>query len=423
MIDDVVAFLEGRTVDVRARLRERMDAAAAALQFERAAQVRDALRWLEQLEQPASVEFIGGGDADAIGFARDGEDAVGAILRVRDGKVIARDHRFFEIAPDTVDEDILAAFLVRYYVPAEARARRVILPFTPSDFDAIQDLLPDAQWGIPTRGARYRLVALADQNARHLLESFKLESFETEERVDDPVYALGRDLGLTVMPRNLVCIDISTNQGRDTVGSLVWFENGRPKKSEYRKFKVGEPRDAGQGQGGPEAREGVPDDYAGISEVVTRYTRRRIEESKPLPDLMVIDGGKGQLGAAAEALRQLDVTQVALAALAKREEEIFLPGRASPLKLPARAPSLRLLQRARDEAHRFALTYSRQRRKARTVTSELLSVPGIGDKRRRLLIERFGSLAGVRLATPEEIASIPGFSQKLALRVLDHLRS
>jgi excinuclease UvrABC nuclease subunit len=238
-----------------------------------------------------------------------------------------------------------------------------------------------------------------------LLDSLLIESFDIEERAADPVYALGRDLGLAAVPRSFVCVDISTNQGRDTVGSLVWFEGGRPRKAEYRRFRI---RGAGQ-----------QDDFAAIHEVVTRYLTRRRDEELPVPDLMVIDGGKGQLGAALDASREVGFGDLPVVSLAKREEEVCLPGRAEPLRLPRRSPSLRLLQRARDEAHRFAVTYSRKRRTARTITSELLRIPGVGPARRRLLLERFGSLAGVRSASAAEIAAA-GF-RGLAERILDRL--
>jgi excinuclease ABC subunit C len=409
MVDDVITFLEGKTVEVRTRLRERMEEASRRLDYERAAEIRDALAWLEQLEQPQAVEFVGGRDTDAIGFARDGDDAVGVVLRVRKGKILAREQRFYENLSDAHDDAILSTFLVGHYVRGEGLASKVALPFAPADLEALRELAPDRQWSIPQRGTNQRLVALADQNARHLLESFKIESLETHERVEDPVYALGRDLGLTAVPRSFVCIDISTNQGRDTVGSLVWFEAGRPRKNDYRRYKV-------RGQ------EEQQDDYAAVHEVVTRFVSRRKEEDKPLPDLMVIDGGKGQLGAAHQALEEQGLEDLPLASLAKRDEEIFLVGRKKSLKLAARAPSLKLLQRARDEAHRFAVSYSRKRRAARTVTSELLNIPGVGEKRRRRLLERFGSLAGVRTATPEEIAALPGFSLKLADRILANVR-
>ena len=407
MVDDVVLFLEGKTVDVRTRLRERMQQAAQQQDFERAAHLRDALKWLDQLEQPQAIELVAGGDADAVGVARDGDDACGVVLRVRDGKLIARDHWFLENVEHETEGAILAAFLVRCYLPLEVRARRVLLPFPPDDLPSLAALAPDIDWHAPQRGTNARLAELADQNARHLLDSLKIESFDIDERAADPVFALGRDLGLAVVPRAFVCIDISTNQGRDTVGSLVWFEAGRPKKAEYRRFRI---------KGAPQ------DDFAAVREVVTRYLGRRVTEAKRIPDLLVVDGGKGQLGAALEAARATGVADLPIASLAKREEEVFLAGQSAPLILSRRSPSLKLLQRARDEAHRFALSYSRKRRTQRTLTSELLAIPGVGPGRRRALLERFRSLAGVRTATPAEIASLPGFSTKLAERILDRLR-
>ena len=408
MIDEVIAFLEGETADVRGRLRAMMTAAADREDFERAKELRDTLKWVEQLETPGAVEQVGSGDADAIGFARDGDDAAVTFFRVRDGRVVARDHRFLENVEGETDEAILSAWLVQDYRLADGRARRVVLPFAPADLNELALLLPEAEFHVPQRGAAGRWRDLADQNARHLLESLRIESFETDERSGDPVYALGRDLGLQVVPRSLICVDISTNQGRDTVGSLVWFEAGRPKKAEYRKFKI----------------KGIAqqDDFAAIHEVVTRFLTRRRDEKKPFPDLIVIDGGKGQLSAAREALVALGLEAIPLISLAKREEEIFIPGRDGSLRLPRRSPSLRLLQRARDEAHRFGVAFNRKRRSARTITSELLEIPGVGPTKRRKLLETFGSLAGVKSATPIEIAAVPGFSQKLAERVLEHLK-
>jgi len=409
MVEDVVNFLEGKTQDVRVRVREAMLEASSREDFERARELRDALRWLDRLDEPLSVEVMGTGDADVIGYARDGDDAVGVLIRVRSGRVVGREHRFLENVEEEQDGAVLSAFLVRYYVPAEERVRRLVVPFAPDEWDTLRELLPGTDWSIPQRGTAQRWLALADQNAMHLLESLRIESFETEERAEDPVYALGRDLSLSTVPRSFVCVDISHNQGRDTVGSLVWFEAGRPRKSEYRKFKI-----KGVGQ---------QDDYAAIQEVLTRYLTRRREEQLPLPDLIVIDGGKGQLSAAVSAAEQLGMADLPMVSLAKREEEVFLPGRAESLRLPRRSPSLRLLQRARDEAHRFGLAYNRKRRTQRTITSELLSIPGIGPTKRRRLLERFGSLAGVRSASVAELASVPGFSQRQAERILDHLKT
>ena len=408
MIDEVVDFLQGRTVDLKARIRALMLAASDRQDFERARDFRDAIKWLDQVEGPLAVDAIGTGDADVIGYARDGDDAVAVLFRVRDGKVIGREQRFFENVQDESDEDVLSAVMVRWYLIADAKAKRIVLPFPPSEFDALVDLLPGHRISIPQRGVAARWLELAEQNARHLLESLRLESFESDERAEDPVYALGRELGLTVVPRVFICVDISTSQGRDTVGSLVTFDGGRPKKAEYRKFKI----------------KGVAqqDDFAAIHEVVTRYFRRRIDEAKPLPDLVVIDGGKGQLSAALDAMTAVGVAEIPLISLAKRDEEIYFPGRPEPLKLPRRSPALRLLQRARDEAHRFGVAYNRTRRAERTITSALLDIPGIGANRRRTLLQVFGSLAGVRAAAVADVAALPGFSDALATRILDYLK-
>lgn len=409
MIDEVLDFLAGRTVDVRSRVRDAMLGASERQDYERAGRLRDQLKWLEQVDAPASVEVIGTGDADIVGFARDGDDAVGAFLRVREGRVVAREHTFLENLGEEADEQILNFLLVRSYVPMPGRVRRLILPFPPAEIDLLQELMPETEWHVPQRGIAHRWLDLADQNARHLLESLRIESFETDERAGDPVYALGRDLGLSVVPRSMICIDISTNQGKDTVGSLVWFEAGRPRKAEYRKFKI-----KGEAQ---------QDDYAAIHEVLTRYLTRRQEEQLPLPDLIVIDGGKGQLSAAAAAATERGAGHIPMISLAKREEEIFFPGRPESLRLSRRAPSLRLLQRLRDETHRFGVAYNRKRRTQRTITSALLDIPGVGPTRRRVLLERFGSLAGVRTATAAEIASLPGFSATLAERILAAVRT
>jgi excinuclease ABC subunit C len=408
MVEDVVDFLEGRTQDVRVKVRQAMLEASEREDFERAREMRDALRWLDRLDEPDAVEVMGTGDADVIGYARDGDDAVGVMIRVRKGRVVGREHRFLEGVEEEQDHAVLSAFLVRYYVPAEGRVRRLVIPFAPDEWDTLRQLLPDTDWLVPQRGTAQRWLELADQNARHLLESLRIESFETDERAEDPVYALGRDLGLSVVPRSFVCVDISHSQGRDTVGSLVWFEAGRPRKSEYRKFKIQGP--------------GQQDDFAAIQEVLTRYLTRRQAEQLPLPDLVVIDGGKGQLSAALEAAAQLGLPDLPMVSLAKKEEEVFVPGRSESLRLSRRSPSLRLLQRARNEAHRFGLAYNRKRRTQRTITSELLSIPGVGPTKRRRLLERFGSLAGVRSASPAELASVPGFSARLAERILQHLK-
>jgi excinuclease ABC subunit C len=342
-----------------------------------------------------------------VGFARDGDDACVVVLRIRSGKLVARDQRFLEHVEGESDGAILEAFLAGPYLVGSDRAPELLIPLDFEDRVLLEPALGATRIRIPQRGPRRELLDLAEQNARHLLEELKLASSEAEERATNPVYELQRELGLTKVPRSLVCFDISTNHGTDTVASCVWFENGRPRRAEYRKFRI-------------KTVEGS-DDFASMREVVGRYFRRRIEEKKSLPDLVVVDGGRGQLSAAQQALADVPV-ELPLVSLAKKEEEVFIPGRLESLRLPRRSPALRLLQQARDEAHRFAITFNRVRRSARTVTSLLLELPGIGPKKRRALLSAFGSLEGVRNATAESIADIPGFSIATANRLLEALR-
>ncbi|HSA55993.1 MAG TPA: excinuclease ABC subunit UvrC [Gemmatimonadaceae bacterium] len=404
MIDEVVLFLEGRTEEVVRRVRERMQNASIAMDYERAAELRDALQHLERMEEPTVVLRVEGGDQDVVGFARDGDDACVVVLRVRAGRLLARDQRFLENVDGEADTAILSTYLAGSYVGSAERAPELLVPMDFEDRPLLEESLGGTSIRVPQRGPRRELVDLAEQNARHLLEEFKLASSEAEERATSPVYELQRELGLSKVPRSLVCFDISTTQGTDTVGSCVWFENGRPKRGEYRKFKV-------------RTVTGT-DDFASMREVVERYFRRRIEEEKPLPDLVVIDGGKGQLAAARAALTALGHGDRPIVSLAKRDEEVFLPDRLESLRLPRRSPALRLLQQARDEAHRFAVTFNRARRTTRTITSRLMEIPGVGPKKRRVLLQRFGSLEGVRQASPEAIAGLPGFSLASARKML-----
>ena len=407
MIDEVVWFLDGRPSDVVHRVRERMHDAADRLDFERAGEMRDALRHLEQMEEPTVVVAVDGGDRDVIGYARDGEDACVVLLRIRAGSLLAREHRLVEHAEGEEDGAVLGACLAQWYRTAEARASDLLVPFEFDDRESLEASLVSTRIRVPQRGPRRALVDLADQNARHLLEEFKLAALEADERAVDPVYELQRELGLARLPRSLVCFDISHAQGTDVVASGVWFENGRPKRAEYRKFKIA-------------SFEGN-DDFRAMHEVVTRYFTRRLAEDKSVPDLVVIDGGKGQLHSAKDALDALGLTQQQLISLAKRDEVIFLPGRGDPIKLPRRSPALRMLQQARDEAHRFAITFQRQKRAARTITSELLKVPGIGPTKRRALLNAFGSVQGVRAAALVDVAAVPGFSAPSARKLLTAL--
>ncbi len=407
MIDEVVWFLDGRTSEVVARVRGRMHEASERMDFEQAGELRDALRHLERMEEPTVVLEVEGGDRDVVGFARDGEDACATVLRIRDGKLLAREHRLLEHAEDEEDGAVLTAFLLQWYRTAPARARLLLLPFDIPEAELVADALERTTLRVPQRGSLRALVDLADQNARHLLEEFKLAALEADERASDPVYELQRELGLSRLPRSIACFDISHAQGKDTVASGVWFENGRPRRADYRKFTI---RDT----------PGI-DDFKSMAEVVQRFAQRRVDEEKPMPDLLVIDGGKGQLNAALGALRLVGLPNQAVISLAKRDEEVFLPGRPDGIRLPRRSPALRLLQQARDEAHRFAVTFQRKKRAVRTITSELLNIPGVGPTRRRALLTAFGSVQGVREATLDAIAGLPGVGLAAARRIHEAL--
>ena len=260
MIDEVVAFLDGRTDDVVRLVKDRMERASEALDFERAAELRDAVLRLQRLEEPTAVMEVEGGDRDVVGYARDGDDAAATLLRIRGGKLVAREHRFLEGVEGESDGNVLSVYLVGSYLKAPARARELLIPFDFEDRELFEQALAgEAKVLYPQRGPKRDLLDLAEQNARHLLEEFKLAEQETDERAADPVYELGQQLGLEKLPRSLVCFDNSTAQGKDSVGSIVWFENGRPRRAEYRTMKV---KSVDEAAG--------PDDFQSMREVVGR---------------------------------------------------------------------------------------------------------------------------------------------------------
>jgi excinuclease ABC subunit C len=260
---------------------------------------------------------------------------------------------------------------------------------------------------VPQRGEKVRLLELASRNARHLLEERRLLAEGEGERAPDALFELQEVLELPSVPRTIACFDISHTQGTETVASAVFFSNGAPDRSEYRRFRI-------RGEWGN-------DDFLSMREALTRYLRRRIDEQRPLPELIVIDGGKGQLSAAWAVLEELDLVQQPLISLAKREEEIFVVGRSEPIRLSRRSPALRLLQQARDEAHRFAITYNRKLRTKRTVTSLLGEIPGIGPARQTALLEHFGSMRALAAASLEEITAVSGVGPELARIIYEHL--
>lgn len=417
MIEEILRILDGDTEELRRDAEARMREASEALEFEKAARLRDVVQGLDALSKEQRMQKAHGGSLDVVGLARDGEMGAGVVMRIRSGHLLGRDSQRFQEIREESDEDLLASLLSRYYLGSGTTGtadlpREVVLPTAFGDKEVLEEILTDeagrtVTLKVPQRGEKVRLVKLAEQNARQVLEDRVTALAYAADRAEDALYSLQDELDLKVVPRLMVCFDISHTQGSEVVGSAVVFENGEPRKAGYRHMRI-------QGDWGN-------DDYRSMAEVVGRYFLRRVESEEPLPDLVVIDGGKGQLGAAVAALEELELGDVAVAALAKKDEEVFRPGRKEPVRLDRRNRGLHLLQRIRDEAHRFAVRYNRKLRSKRTLRSDLNDIPGIGPRRRTELLRRFGSVKGVREATREEIARVPGFSEVLASRVLTYL--
>jgi len=402
---DAALVLEGRTEEVARRLRAEMQQAAAEERFEEAATRRDQVLTLERLEAPQKITTVELEERDLFAAHAEGERAALQVFSVRDGRVVARDAYLLDRVAEP--ERVLASAVQQYYAGGRYVPRELLLPGEPPDRELLEQWLSgrrgtQVRIRVPKRGEKVRLLDLVVRNARL---AFELEWKQPRQQSQELLRALRDALELELEPRRIECFDISNIQGSDIVASLVVFEDGVPKKSDYRKFRV-------------KGVAGAPDDFASMREVVGRRYRRLLEESKELPDLVLIDGGKGQLSAALDALEELGLGDQAVASLAKREELLFVPGRSEPIVLPHSSPVLQLAQRIRDEAHRFAIGFHRQSRSKRTLRSELDDIPGIGPTKRRALLSRFGSVRGVRGASEAELALVVG--KAAAARIRSH---
>jgi excinuclease ABC subunit C len=417
-------LLEGRNDELIERLRNRMQSAADEERFEEAAQLRDALRTVQTLrDRQQKVATVALGDRDVFGLKVGPSGGAIQVFQVRGGRVVER----VELGTDPGaiaggDADILHAALMQFY-DIRVPASEINLPAAIEDVEAMEELLSSraarkVRILVPQRGDKRALVELATRNAEL---SYRTRFNETTAAHFDALETLRSRLNLPTIPRRIDCFDISTIQGSETVAAMVVCEDGRMKRSEYRKFRVrglrspgfgirdlgfGEPGTAGVPS--PESRVPSPDDFAAMREVVQRRYRAVLEAGGPFPDLMLIDGGKGQLSAAYEALEQIGLANLVAVGIAKKEELLFTRDQTEPLVLEEHDPALLLLQRIRDEAHRFAVTFHRKARSMRDLRSELDGIPGIGPRRRRALLTKFGSLAGVRRATREELEQVVG---------------
>ncbi len=420
VVDQVVLFLRGRRSQLLEDLRRAMERASADLDYEEAARLRDRVRAIElTLERQKAVTHKPV-DRDVVALCREGAEAQVVVLVVRSGNLI--DRRSYYLADVQLEQpDVMVQFLQQYYrgdriVPADVA---VGVEVGDGERETLEAWLGEKRGGRvkivrPRRGERAALLRMAEENARELLE----ERRKTKVGYEAALEELQRRLHLDKPPRRIECYDISNVQGREAVGSMVTFVDGFPRKDDYRRFAI-------------RTVEGA-DDFAMLYEVIRRRLARK---NWVLPELLVVDGGKGQLAVAERALEDTGVEGVALASLAKARalpgkgeavehsrERVFLPGRKNPVPFAPNSSALFLLQRIRDEAHRFAIAYHRKQRSRKTLSSILEGVPGIGKSRRKALLRRFGSLKRLREASAKEIARTPGFSETLAARIADHLR-
>ncbi|MBP8864299.1 MAG: excinuclease ABC subunit UvrC [Anaerolineae bacterium] len=419
MLAQLTEFMEGRTENVMRDLERQIREAAEALHFERAARVRDRLLALRQVTERQKIVTTAALNQDVIALARDESNACVEVFFVRNGKLLGREYFVMEGGAGADDNEIMTAFLQQFYANAATIPPEILLPAQVAEAAVLQDWLRTQRGdvvylNVPHEGAARELLDLAATNATETLTMLKAQWEADKHRNELALQELQTALGLPRAPVRIECYDISTTQGVEVVGSMVVFEHGVAKKSDYRRFKI----KTVTGQ----------DDFASMREVLMRrFDRwRRVSSGElkgtrgsqgwgKLPDLVVVDGGKGQLGVATEVLQTFELQdQVPVVGLAKRHEELFKPGESHSLVLEPTDPAILLLRRIRDEAHRFAITYHRQRRQKRGLASQLDEIPGIGPVKRRGLLSHFGSLAAIQSASIEELTQVRGISTTLA---------
>lgn len=419
VIRDVMAFLEGRREELARRLLAQMEEAAESLEFEKAAKIRDQVQSIQTLIARQKVISTALEDQDVIALVTDECNTIAEMFFIRGGKLIGQEHFMLENASSEELGTSMQEFIKQYYDTAAYVPRQVLLSADIDEMDIIETWLRQKAGtkvtiASPKRGEKKQLVDMARKNAELVIRQIKLKMDSDEERIRLQLQTLKNDLALDRLPNRIEAFDISNTQGFDQVASLVVFENGRPKKDHYRKFRI-------------RRADGVPDDFASMREVVSRRVSgalRKTPAFKELPDLILIDGGKGQLSAAMEGMGECGESECcAVIGLAKRYEEIFRPGSPEPILLPRDSTALHLLQRIRDEAHRFAITYHRGSRGRSMRASVLSKIPGVGPKRRRALVRHFGSVENIRNAAMEELASVPSMSRSAAAAVYEFFRS
>jgi excinuclease ABC subunit C len=423
MIGDLQEFLNGHSEPILTRVQAEMEQASGALNFERAAALRDKIKALQSIVERQKVVFSADyKDSDVLAMARADNEACVQIFFIRGGKLIGREYFILEGTEDTADSEVMSQFVQQFYAEAANIPQQVMLPNEIEEARIIQEWMRSRRGGnkveifVPKSGQPQELVRMATENATETLAALRTQWQADAHRQEQALAELQSAFGLAGPPNRIECYDISHTQGVATVGSMVVFTQGVPDKKLYRRFNV-------------ETSAGAPDDFASMEEVLTRRFRRwqaaregaAVPGSKPdesfsfLPDLLIVDGGKGQLSRAVDVLAKFELTdKVPVVGLAKQEEEIFFPHRSNSLMLPRHSQGLYLVQRIRDEAHRFAITAHRSRRSRQGMASVLDAIPGVGPARRKSLLKHFGSVDKIRDATVVELTAVPGINAVLA---------
>ena len=411
MIKRIREFLQGKTSHLSEELKKEMQLLANEQNYEDAARVRDNIEALEKYRNSQKVVMPGLKDSDFFAMATEDDHACAVIFKIREGKVINRVHYYLSSVLHKDSKEILEYFVNQYYTRTDEIPQKLFLMEDIDHKEILKVWLSsrlDQSVGIqiPKSGEKKKLMEMCKKNAQYLLDELKLQKMKAKDFVPHVLKSLQRDLRLPAPPRYIECFDISNIQGSDPVASMVCFIDGRPKKSEYRKYSI--------------KSKTSPDDFAMMREVVFRRYSRLLKEKRELPDLIVIDGGKGQLSSALSVLKELKIRDQSIIGLAKRFEEIFIPGISAAQMLPRSSSSLRLLQQIRDEAHRFAITFHRKQRKKRTITSGLDQITGVGPKRRNELLKKFGSVKKIKDMDLEKLIKQGNLGEKIAYNIYNH---
>jgi len=415
LIDQVILFLEGKQEIVLKGLERKMREASARLDFERATVLRDQIQALDRVTESQKIASAARADEDVVALAQNKNHAYVEVFFIRSGKLIERDHFIVQGTQDEQPSQIMTSFLNQFYDVATYIPPSILIQYAPDGLPILERWLESKRGAkvslrVPQRGEKKKLVDMVAENARQGLGQMMIKWLADPAATAAALEELKRELQLPQTPKRMECYDISDIRGTSAVGSMVVFEDGKPKPAHYRRFKI-------------KTVEG-PDDYAMIQEVLRRRFKQASRDGSTwaiIPDLVLIDGGRGHLNAALDAMKEVRAESIPVASIAKEREELFRPNIADPVILPRTSPALYLVQRLRDEAHRFALGYYQRVKRAESMASALDSVPGIGPKRKQALLKKFGSVKAIKEAPPQEVAAVMGMTPSLAQKVKEYL--